>query len=391
MLYGLLNLSFWGYVIAVLIMTHITVMSVTLYLHRCQAHRGIDMHPIVSHFCRFWLWLTTGMETSNWVAIHRKHHARCETEEDPHSPQILGLKKVLLEGAELYRAAAKDKDMIAQFSHGCPQDWVERNVYTRFSRSGIALMFLIDLLLFGIPGITVWAVQMMWIPFFAAGVINGLGHFWGYRNFECPDAATNIVPLAILLGGEELHNNHHTFGSSAKFSVKKWEFDLGWLYIRALSSVGLAKVRKVAPKPHLEPSKTTIDVDTIKALLTNRFQVMASYSKRVISPVVNAERSTAAASAKQLLRHAKTLLSKEKSLVDEKGQQRLNSLLESNASLNVVYQYREKLQAIWDRTTASQKELVEAIQEWCRQAEATGIDALKEFATHIRHYAVKVV
>ena len=285
MLYGLLNLSLVGYIVAYLLLAHITITAVTLYLHRCQAHRGLDLHPIVSHFFRFWLWMTTGMGTKEWVAVHRKHHARCETEEDPHSPQVLGLKKVFWEGAELYKAEAVKQETLDKFGMGTPDDWIERNVYERFSFMGIVLMFILDLVLFGIPGITIWALQMVTIPICAAGFINGVGHFWGYRNFECPDASTNLTPFAFLLGGEELHNNHHTYGTSAKFSVKWWEVDIGWGYICVLKALGLAKVRRVFPKAQVLESKKHIDVDTVKALITNRFQVMARYSDNVIKPI----------------------------------------------------------------------------------------------------------
>ena len=275
MLYGLLNLSFWGYVVATLILTHITIIGVTIYLHRYQAHRGLELHPLLSHFFRFWLWLTTGMVTKEWAAIHRKHHAKCETAEDPHSPQVKGLKKVLWEGAELYQEEAKNQETLERYGQGTPDDWLERNIYTRHSAKGIVLMLLIDLLLFGIPGITIWALQMAWIPFHAAGVINGIGHYWGYRNFECKDAARNIFPWAFWIGGEELHNNHHTFATSAKFSVKWWEFDIGWGYIKLFSLLKLAKVKRLPPKVKIVPNKTCVDIETVKAIITGRFQVMS--------------------------------------------------------------------------------------------------------------------
>lgn len=390
MLYGILNLSFWGYIIAGLILTHISVVSVTLYLHRCQTHRGLELHSSISHFFRFWLWLTTGTETKAWVAIHRKHHARCETEEDPHSPQVLGIKKVLLEGAELYRKEKKNQETLEHYGTGTPNDWLERNIYSPHSDKGIILMLLIDLVLFGIPGITLWAFQMIFMPLFAAGVINGIGHYWGYRNFECPDEARNIVPIGIFLGGEELHNNHHTYGTSAKFSIKWWEFDIGWVYIQILKFFGLAKVRRVAPKVKPVEGKQKIDVDTLKALISNRFQVMARYSQDVMIPAINQEKQKAGEKGRNLMKRAKALMVRERTLIDEKHKQRLAKLLEDRMSLNLVYQYRERLLDIWDKTTASQKELLDALQEWCRQAESTGVEALKDFANYMRSYAVKV-
>lgn len=386
MLYGILNFSFWGYVIAILILTQITIISVTLYLHRCQAHRALELHPIISHFFRFWLWLTTGMETKEWTAIHRKHHAKCETTEDPHSPQVLGISKVLWEGAELYRDASKNKDDMEHYGQGTPEDWIERHLYTPHSRMGIVLMALIDLILFGIPGITIFALQMIWIPFFAAGVINGIGHYWGYRNYECPDAARNIVPLGIFLGGEELHNNHHTFGSSAKFSSKWWEIDIGWLYISILRIFRLARIKKIAPKLAIIKNKNSIDTDTLKAIIINRFQIMSQYSKTVIIPVFQEEKRKAGEKGKKLFAHAKSLLIREVSLIDEKSKARLAKLLSEEQTLQLVYQYRQKLQDIWRRTNASQKELLDALQEWCKQAEEAGIHALTQFVNHLKGF-----
>lgn len=386
MFYGILNLSFWGYVVFTLVVTHITIVAVTVYLHRCQAHRSLEVHPILAHFFRLWLWLTTGMVTKAWAAIHRKHHAKCEMPEDPHSPQILGLKKVLWEGAELYRAEAKNEETLTRYGHGTPDDWVERHIYTPYSSKGILLMLLIDVVLLGIPGITVWAIQMMWIPFFAAGIINGVGHYWGYRNFECPDAARNIVPWGILIGGEELHNNHHTFPTSAKLSVKAWEFDIGWLYINLFRFLKLVRVKKTPPKVRFQPSKLQIDMDTVKALLTNRFQVMARYSKEVIFPVLHEERSKVGAAGANLLRNARKLLVRTESLVGQQEKQELMQVLETRENLKVVYDYRMKLQEIWSKTTANQRELLEAVQEWCHQAESSSVEALRKFAARLSGY-----
>ncbi|ASQ44925.1 DesA family fatty acid desaturase [Legionella clemsonensis] len=387
MIYGVLNLSFWGYVLATVILTQITIAAVTIYLHRHQTHRALTLHPIVSHFFRFWLWLTTGMVTAQWVAIHRKHHATTDIEGDPHSPKVLGLKKVFWQGAELYKEASKDKEMIAKYSHGTPNDWIERNLYSRHSSKGILLMFLADLFLFGLPGITVWALQMMWIPLHAAGVVNGIGHYWGYRNFECPDAATNIFPFGFWIGGEELHNNHHTFASSAKFSVKWWEFDIGWLYIRCLCFLRLAKVKKLPPKLAREEGKLHVDLDTVKAVVSNRFQVMSQYYKRVVRPILKDEkRSIAQTADKHLFQRAGRLLRLQDGLLSPRAKTRLQALLTSREQLLVVYNFRQSLQNIWLKTASSQKELVEALQQWCKQAEESGLEVLHQFAQQIKGY-----
>ncbi len=388
MLFGYLNLSFWGYVLAVFILTQITIASVTLYLHRYQTHRALTLHPIISHFFRFWLWMTTGMVTADWVAIHRKHHATTDMEGDPHSPVVLGIKKVFWEGAELYRMARKDREMVAKYSHGTPTDWIEKNIYSRHPDKGILLMFLLDLFLFGIPGITVWAIQMMWIPLFAAGVINGIGHYWGYRNFECRDAATNIIPWGFWIGGEELHNNHHTFASSAKFSVKWWEFDIGWMYIRILSFLGLAKVKKLPPKLAIDEGKLTVDLDTVKAVIGNRFQVMSNYYKTVMKPILQQEKnkSVQGQEHKKLFARAGSLLRREDFLLTTKGKLRLSALLEAREQLRTVYAYKQSLQSVWLKAATTQKELVESLQQWCRQAEESGLEVLKQFAQQLKGY-----
>lgn len=388
MVFGFLNLSFWGYVIALLVLTQITIAAVTIYLHRNQTHRALTLHPIISHFFRLWLWLTTGMVTADWVAIHRKHHATTDVEGDPHSPVVLGIKKVFWQGAELYRVARKDKSMVAKYSHGTPTDWLERKIYSSHSAKGIALTFLLDIFFFGVPGITIWAIQMMWIPFFAAGVINGLGHHWGYRNFECPDAATNIIPWGFWIGGEELHNNHHTFASSAKFSVKWWEFDIGWMYICILSFFGLAKVKKLPPKLAIAEGKLNVDIDTVKAVISNRFQVMSTYYKTVIRPILKHERSKGIETKldKKLFQRAGSLLRRENNLLTAKAKSRLQSLLEAREQLRVVYNYKQSLQNVWMKTASSQKELVEALQNWCRQAEESGLEVLRQFAQQLKAY-----
>ena len=386
-MYGLLQLPWWAYIVVPVVLSQITILSVTIFLHRCQAHRALDLHPIISHFFRFWLWLTTGMITKDWTSIHRKHHAKVETDEDPHSPQTRGIWTVFLQGAELYRKERRNKETMQRYGEGTPDDWVERNVYAKHSSAGVYSMLVIDLVLFGPIGLTIWAVQMAWIPLFAAGVINGIGHYVGYRNFESPDASRNITPIAFFIGGEELHNNHHTYATSAKFSVKWWEFDMGWAVIRTLQFFGLAKPKRIPPKEHLLPGKTAVDTDTLMAIFTNRFQVMARYSKKVVIPVLREERRRAGAASKAMLRRVRTLLVRETSLIkDHAQQQQLTEVLANFNSINVVYQFRLRLQAIWAKSTATQKELLEALQEWCRQAEATGIVSLREFVQRLKAY-----
>lgn len=384
-MHGLLNLPWWGYIVATLALTQVTILAVTIYLHRCQAHRAVELHPIISHFFRMWLWLTTGMITKEWTAIHRKHHAKVETPEDPHSPQIQGIWRVLFTGTELYKKESRNDETLERYGQGTPDDWMERNIY-RNSKYGIIIMIILDVLLFGPLGITIWAIQMAWIPFFAAGVVNGVAHYVGYRNFECQDASRNVLPIGILIGGEELHNNHHTFGTSAKFSVKWWEFDLGWLVIRTLQFFGLAKPKRTPPIAHIVEGKSTVDADTLKAILTNRFQVMAHYSKNVILPVLSEERRRAGEAGEAMLRRVRTLLIRETSLVNPSGKQDLAKVLERHRSLNVVYQFRLRLQSIWAKSAATPAELLEALQEWCRQAEETGINALRDFVKQLKGY-----
>ena len=385
-LYGILNLDFWGYVIATLIMVQITMMAVTLYLHRDQAHRAIELHPVLRHFFRFWIWCTSGMLTREWVAVHRKHHAFCETANDPHSPQIYGLRKVLLEGAELYRDEKNKPETIEKYGRGTPDDWLERNVYLRVPYGGIILIVVADLLLFGIPGITIIAIQMAAMPVFAAGIINGVGHHSGYRNFECDDAATNIVPWGLLIGGEELHNNHHAFPTSAKFSVRRWEFDIGWLYIKLLSAFGLAKVNRVAPHPVLqeEPDRQ-LDVENLRAIIVNRMHVLRDYTRQVTLPVFKTEKALAKGNA--AFHRARKLLIRRPTLLDDQAIARLSDLLAHNAALRTVHEYREKLSDIWSGAkNISNERLLQQLKEWCVEAEASGIKALEEFADRLRSY-----
>ena len=384
-MYGLLPLPWWGYLIVILTFTQLTIFSVTLYLHRCQAHRSLELHPLVSHFFRFWLWLTTGMITKEWAAIHRKHHAKVETAEDPHSPQTRGIKKVFFEGAELYREAAKDKSIPAKYGQGTPEDWIERNLYGRYNTAGLVLMAIIDICCFGLVGVTIWAIQMAWIPFFAAGVVNGLGHFWGYRNYESKDASRNLFPIGFFIGGEELHNNHHAYATSAKFSSKWWEFDIGWLAIQILSFFRLAKAKRTIPKITTCNQKNRIDAETIRAVIHYRLQLLANYKTDVLVPALKAEKKRAGKHSKVILQKAKALLSRDRYALSTTQQKKLQVILDESQLLNDIYEYRLRLQAIWNKHTASSKELMHDLQEWCKQAEATGIDALFKFSQRLRH------
>ena len=388
--HGLLHFSWWQILLFVAVVTHITIVGVTVYLHRCQAHRALELHPVVSHFFRFWLWMTTGMLTGQWASIHRKHHAKCETEEDPHSPQTRGIWKVLLEGAELYRAEAKNEETMRRFSHGTPNDWMERNVYTKYPILGVSLMMVIDVALFGAVGLTVWAVQMAWIPFWAAGVVNGLGHFWGYRNFDSSDASTNLFPLGILIGGEELHNNHHTFATSAKLSNKWYEFDIGWMYIRLMSIFGLAKVKKVAPTPRLAEGKLVLDQETLQAVLSNRYEVMARYAKAVRQAYrqeLAHLKEVGAREKYQLMRGARKWFDKEEASLDEPQKRQLPQIFADSQKLRTLIELRNELTAIWERSSASREQLLTQLQDWCHRAEQSGIKALQEFASRLRRYA----
>ena len=386
---GLLDFTGWQIFFATLVLTHITIASVTIYLHRHQAHRALELHAIPSHFFRFWLWLTTGQVTKEWAAIHRKHHAKCDTEEDPHSPQTRGIRKVLFEGAELYRAESKVKETMAKYGHGTPDDWIERNLYTRHSAMGVVLMLLIDFALFGIVGISVWAVQMMWIPITAAGIINGIGHYWGYRNYDCSDAATNIFPLGILIGGEELHNNHHTFATSAKLSSKWYEFDLGWGYIRILETLRLAKVKKVAPAPKFAKDKMVADLDTLQSVIANRYDVMAKYAKSVRHAFREefehlkhkAELET------RFLKSSRKLMQREPAKLEASHKQQLIELFQHSKALETMHQMRVELGAIWERSHSTRDQLLHQLQDWCARAEASGIKSLQDFSLRLRSYA----
>jgi stearoyl-CoA desaturase (delta-9 desaturase) len=386
---GLLDLPWWGYVLVALGLTHVTIAAVTIFLHRCQAHRALELHPVVSHFFRFWLWLTTGMVTKEWAAIHRKHHAKCETAEDPHSPQVYGINRVLWAGVFLYVKESYNKDTLERYGHGTPDDWAERNIYTRHAMVGILSMLTIDLLAFGLlPGALVWLTQIAWIPFWAAGVINGVGHFFGYRSYDVADASTNIVPWGILIGGEELHNNHHAFASSAKLSSKWYEFDLGWMYIRILEILGLATVKKLAPKPRFAEPKPAADLDTLHAVIANRYDVLSRYAKsirRTYADELERLRHWSPRDAEVLRSLRRVLLRGQAAAGAERV--RLAEALKNSRALATAIAMRDELAALWDRSSASKEQLLRQLQDWCRRAEASGIAPLVDFSQRLRSYA----
>jgi len=386
---GVFDLPWWGVALVALGLTHITIVSVTVFLHRHQAHRALDLHPIVSHFFRLWLWLTTGMVTKEWAAIHRKHHAKCETVEDPHSPQILGINRVLWTGVFLYVKEAYNRETMERYGHGTPDDWVERKIYSRFAVLGLTLMGVVNVVLLGIvPGVLVLVTQIVWIPFWAAGVINGIGHFWGYRSWGTEDASTNIVPWGILIGGEELHNNHHAYATSAKLSNKWYEFDIGWMYICLLEALGLAQVKKLAPTPRFTEAKA-VDSATLQAVITHRYDVLATYAKslkRTYAEELGKLRRFAPQDAHVLQSLQRWLHRDEKSLCETERAD-LNKGLSKSRALHTVYSMRSELGSLWERSSASREQLVRQLQDWCHRAEASGIEQLEEFSRRLRCYA----
>ena len=386
------DLPWWGFVLLTLGLTHVTIASVTIFLHRHQAHRTLDLSPPVSHFFRFWLWLTTGTVTREWVAVHRKHHAKCEQPEDPHSPVIYGIHRVLFSGAELYRDEAKNAETLARYGQNTPDDWLERNVYSRHSILGVAALLVAEVALLGPAGLTVWAVQMMWIPFFAAGVINGVGHHWGYRSFATHDASRNIVPWGILIGGEELHNNHHAYAASAKLSSRRWEFDIGWAYIRALEMLRLATVRKVAPALRIDREKTACDTETVHAIVRHRFAVIAGYGRTLHRKMRQEIRSLKARAAPGIepgramtaIRH---WLQRETVELPPPEREALERALHLSPVLQTICTMREDLAALWARRSTTPEQLAHQLEDWCRRAEASGIAALQQFSQRLRCYA----
>jgi len=381
---GFLHLSWLGYAIVALLMTHVTIASVTIFLHRCQAHRALELTPLPSHFFRLWLWLSTGMVTKEWAAIHRKHHAKCETPDDPHSPQVLGLNRVLWGGVFLYVKESRNRDTLLRYGHGTPDDWLERKLYTPLHKLGVVIMLGVDVALFGaVPGALIWIVQMAWTPFWAAGVINGIGHFWGYRNFASADASTNLLPWGILIGGEELHNNHHAFATSAKLSNKWYEFDIGWFYIRVMEILGLARVKKLAPRPRLGVVRPAVDEQTLQAVITHRYDVLAKYMKSLQRIAVE-EIGKLKLDARQG-QAVKRWLGEVALQLPE--QEKLASVLGRSDRLAKVYAMRADLEALWARSAASHEQLLKQLQEWIHRAEQSGIAQLQEFSLRLRRYA----
>ena len=384
--YGLAELSFWGYALTSLLFMHVTLIGITLYYHRDQAHRSVDLHPALRHFFRFWLWVNTGASTREWVAVHRKHHACCEREGDPHSPRLFGLKNIILKGAEFYREEAAKLETLEKYGRGTPTDWLERHVYGRWPNYGIVLLAVTDLVMFGVPGIILLAIQLTTMPLLAAGVINGLGHAKGYRNFDTDDASTNLWPLALFVAGEELHNNHHAFPSSAKFSQRRWEVDLGWLHLKAFAAIGLAKIRRVAPEPELIDTPRVPDVDELRAIIVNRMHVLRHYTNSVTLPVLKSELEQFGDNAGRLLRRTRWLFNWQPGFLDLASQERLAELIKRHPGLKTVLDFQSDLKALWDGAHTSNERLLGDLKEWCARAEASGIQVLQEFAAYLKSF-----
>lgn len=387
---GLLQPSWWQVALYLLLATQLTIFAVTLYLHRSQAHRGVDFHPAIAHVFRFWTWLTTSMITREWVAIHRKHHAKCETDEDPHSPMFKGIGTVFWRGVELYREARRDRASIEQYGKGAPQDWIERRVYTPLATLGPTVLLIVLMLLFGLKGVAAWAIQMAWIPFWAAGVVNGLGHWWGYRNFQTTDTATNLSPWGVWVGGEELHNNHHAFPSSAKFALRKWEFDIGWAVIRALQAVGLAKVLRVAPTLDIRPNIPMPDMVTMKALLAHRFQAMTDYQRRVLKPALREEAAARGQKVSTLLpRKLRKGLADDGRWLKPDAKAQMDAWISSSPRIQALIEHRQRLVAVLETRSHNAGDALASLQAWCREAEASGVRALQDYAARLRGYALQ--
>lgn len=388
---GLLNASTWQIVIMTLIAVQVTLAGVSLFLHREQTHRGIILNPFLRHFFRFWTWFTTGMLTKDWVAIHRKHHAFCETQQDPHSPQIHGIRKVLFHGVNLYTQERKKRETIEKYGKDTPNDWIERNIYTRFHYLGIVLLALTDIALFGVIGLLVYAIQMLWIPFFAAGVINGIGHFTGYRNYRTDDSSRNITRFGFFIMGEELHNNHHAFPSSCKFAHRKGEHDIGWYLIKVLSFLKLCEIKKVVPVLNENSRAETINSDTVKAILTHKFNVLQQYIKDVIKPTVMNEYHDASRKVKKHLNRYMSSLSLDPKFIKKDIRKKISDNIDNSTTINTLIAYKQELQSIWNNNTLSMDEMITAIKDWCQKAEHSGISFLQEFAKKLSTYTLKPV
>ncbi len=384
--HGLIHAGLGSMALYLLVVTQLTILSVTLYLHRSQAHRGVDFHPLIAHFFRFWAWLTTAMVTRQWVAVHRKHHAKVETIEDPHSPMVFGIKRVFWQGVELYRVAASDKATEEKYGRGTPDDWIERNLYARFPEAGPTLLALLSIALFGFWGLAIWAIQMLWIPFWAAGFVNGLGHWWGYRNFESSDTSTNLSPWGLWIGGEELHNNHHAFPSSAKFALRRFEVDIGWVVIRLLAALRLARVLRVAPSLDVRPNVHLPDAETLRAVLTHRFHALTDYYRQVIVPTLKDEAALASERVRAVPAKLRRALADGGRWLDGEGRQRLQALIEHRPTLGTVVEYRARLLAALDQRVPEQA--LRNLQQWVHEAEASGIAVLQQYAARLKAYAL---
>ena len=385
-LYGLVPLPWWGYVILTALWIHVTLMAITLYFHREQAHRSVDLHPALRHFFRFWLWINTGAPTKQWVAVHRKHHALCEREGDPHSPMVYGLKRVVLEGAELYIDEARNTETLEKYGKGTPDDWLERNLYTPHDYAGIALLVVFDIVLFGAAGIIMLAVQLASMPVLAAGIINGVCHAKGYRNFETNDASTNLWPIGLFIGGEELHNNHHAFPTSAKFSLRRGEVDMGWLHLKLFSALGLAKVRRVASEPDLGAARDNPDLDTLRAILINRMHVLRAYMLTVTLPVLKRECEALGDNARSLAPAVRQWLTWQPQMLEESERQQLGELRRELPTFGLVLEFRNELKKLWEGAHTSNERLLEDFRQWCRRAEESGNHYLRDFVAYLRSF-----
>ena len=328
------------------------------------------------------------MVAREWVAVHRKHHAKTETEEDPHSPVVYGLSNILFRGVEYYRDAI-DEPTLETYGTGCPNDWIERNVYSRFPLVGVSILAVIDLCLFGVVGIVVWALQMIWTPFWAAGVVNGVGHALGYRNFECADNARNICPVGILACGEELHNNHHTYPNSARFSIKAWEFDLGWQYIRLLSLLKLAQPLHTGPVVERIENKSTIDMDTLWAAINDRFRIMAKFGEQVLKPIILAEKKKAGCrKVKGIFRRAHKALCVHEGNLKDRDRAKIYTVIQTSPVVQRLYNFRLRLNELWAKRTGCSEELLQEFKNWCSDAEAANVRELKSFVADLKTLTV---
>ena len=385
---GLIDFTWLGYLVYTLVVTHISIVAITLYLHRGVCHSAIEIKPVLAHFFRFWLWLTTSMRTADWVAVHRKHHAKCETIDDPHSPAYYGIDTVLLRGADLYHEEKNNPETLEKYSQNCPTDWVEENIYTGKNNIGILLLFILNIILFGVVGIIIWAVQMAWTPIFAAGGINGAGHYWGYRNYDTSDDSTNMGPLGILIGGEELHNNHHAFPTAAKFSLKPWEFDIGWMYIKLFSLLGQVKVKRLAPKIVINKPSESLDSETGYALLKSKLTVITNYTKVVLGPLMKHESKNATGDLKRLLSQSKSSLVREPHRITNQETNSLDLIFNKCSRLKIAYDLKNKLFNILHSRNLKHDKFLDTINEWCEEAKSVGIESLADFSSSLKGYKV---